>query len=110
MTFSLFQFATSKLVPNKAMVPACIMQLQKTQAKHQSRLVVCTYTISDIYGYPPPSRPDGGIPHPDLVEGGTPGTPTIQTWSVGMYPIQTWSGGTPGTPPPSRPGMWYPQT
>ena len=49
MTFSLFQFATSKLVPNKAMVPACIMQLQKTQAKHQSRLVVCTYTISDIY-------------------------------------------------------------
>ena len=49
MTFSLFQFATSKLVPNKAMVPACIMQLQKTQAKHQSRLVVRTYTISDIY-------------------------------------------------------------
>ena len=49
MTFSLFQFAMSKLVPNKAMVPACIMQLQKTQVKHQSRLVVHTYTISDIY-------------------------------------------------------------
>ena len=56
MTFSLFQFATSKLVPNKAMVPACIMQLQKTQAKHQSRLVVRTYTISDIYGRLPYSE------------------------------------------------------
>ena len=57
MTFSLFQFATSKLVPNKAMVPACIMQLQKTQAKHQSRLVVRTYTISDIYDAQPLRKP-----------------------------------------------------
>ena len=62
MTFSLFQFATSKLVPNKAMVPACIMQLQKTQAKHQSRLVVRTYTISDIYvPRPVEGKPRGSL-------------------------------------------------